>query len=79
MIEYLLDTDTISLLQEQHPNVVRRVIETPIELLAISVITVEEQLSGWSRTSDRHVRHGSRPQPMNTWQRLLLFSVAMRL
>ena len=47
MIEYLLDTDTISLLQEQHPNVVRRVVETPIELLAISVITVEEQLSGW--------------------------------
>lgn len=47
MIEYLLDTDTISLLQEQHPNVVRRVTETPLEMIAITVITVEEQLSGW--------------------------------
>ena len=47
MIKYLLDTDTISLLQEKHPNVVRRVTETPREMLAITVITVEEQLSGW--------------------------------
>ncbi|MBC8117209.1 MAG: type II toxin-antitoxin system VapC family toxin [Candidatus Saccharimonas sp.] len=59
MIEYLLDTDTISLLQEKHPNVVRRVEETPLELLAITVITVEEQLSGWYTylRQARTVRH----------------------
>lgn len=59
MIEYLLDTDTISLLQEKHPNVVRRVTETPTEMLAITVITVEEQLSGWYTylRQARSVRH----------------------
>jgi tRNA(fMet)-specific endonuclease VapC len=46
---YLLDTDTISLIvhyAEQHPALVERVLATPHEQLAISIITVEESLRG---------------------------------
>ena len=44
---YVLDTDTFQLFQDQHPLVVARVGATAPEDLAISVVTVEEQLSGW--------------------------------
>ncbi len=44
---YVLDTDTFQLFQDEHPLVVARVAATAPEDLAISVITVEEQLSGW--------------------------------
>jgi hypothetical protein len=43
------DTDTLSLLQEGHPAVLKRVAGCPAEDLAITVISVEEQLSGWYR------------------------------
>ena len=71
MIKYLLDTDTISLLQEKHPNVVRRVTETPRDMLAITVITDEEQLSGGTRISDRPEPFAAKPAPMSTWRRWL--------
>ncbi len=44
---YLLDTDTLSLLQRNHPVVLRHVAAVPATDVAITVITVEEQLSGW--------------------------------
>jgi tRNA(fMet)-specific endonuclease VapC len=44
---YVLDTDTLQLFQDQHPGVVRRVGEVAPGDLAISVVSVEEQLSGW--------------------------------
>jgi tRNA(fMet)-specific endonuclease VapC len=44
---YVLDTDTFQLFQDKHPLVIVRVEATAPEDLAISVITVEEQLSGW--------------------------------
>jgi tRNA(fMet)-specific endonuclease VapC len=44
---FVLDTDTLVLFQEGHDAVCRRVLSHPMEELAISVITVEEQLSGW--------------------------------
>jgi tRNA(fMet)-specific endonuclease VapC len=44
---YLIDTDTFQLLQDQQPSVVARVSLVPPAELAISVITVEEQMSGW--------------------------------
>jgi hypothetical protein len=43
---FVLDTDTLVLFQEGHEAVCRRVLSHPMEELAISVITVEEQLSG---------------------------------
>ena len=44
---FLLDTDHVSLLQRAHPAVAARVLTTPPDELAVSVITFEEQLGAW--------------------------------
>jgi tRNA(fMet)-specific endonuclease VapC len=44
---YVLDTDTLSLFQEGHPDICRRALAVPADALAITVLSVEEQLSGW--------------------------------
>jgi tRNA(fMet)-specific endonuclease VapC len=44
---HVLDTDILSLLQRRHPDVVRAVSALSPDQLAITVITVEEQLTGW--------------------------------
>ena len=44
---YVLDTDMLTLVSEGHPTVGRRFLEHGPEELAITVLTVEEQLSGW--------------------------------
>jgi tRNA(fMet)-specific endonuclease VapC len=46
---HVLDTDTLSLLQDGNAAVVARVTACAAEDLAITVISVEEQLSGWYR------------------------------
>src|SRR5262245_22301417 len=46
---YLLDTDHMSLYQMGHPQVVQTVLLHITDQLALAVITVEEQLSGWQR------------------------------
>lgn len=43
---WILDTDHLSLFQRQHPNVVQRVNQTNPQDIAITIITVEEQLRG---------------------------------
>jgi tRNA(fMet)-specific endonuclease VapC len=47
MTLYVLDTDTLTLYQEHHPAVVSHVAQHPPSDIAITVLTVEEQLSGW--------------------------------
>ena len=47
MTLYVLDTDHASLFQREHPRVIARVGEKPPEQLAVTIITVEEQLRGW--------------------------------
>jgi len=44
---FVLDTDHVSLLQRGHPTVAARVLATPPDELAVSVITFEEQLGAW--------------------------------
>ena len=44
---FVLDTDMLTLNQRSHPVVVRRVAQHDPDDLTISVITVEEQLTGW--------------------------------
>lgn len=46
---HVLDTDILSLLQDRDAVVVARVASYRPEELAITVISVEEQLSGWYR------------------------------
>ena len=47
---FLLDTDHLTLYQMGHPRVLTNVARHMTDQLAISVITVEEQLTGWQRT-----------------------------
>jgi tRNA(fMet)-specific endonuclease VapC len=44
---YVLDTDTLTLFEEGHPSVLQRVEAHSADDLAITVLSVEEQLSGW--------------------------------
>jgi tRNA(fMet)-specific endonuclease VapC len=44
---FVLDTDILTLFEREHPTVVARIAEHSPEEIAISVVTVEEQLSGW--------------------------------
>ena len=44
---YVLDTDMLTLVAEGHVAVGRRLLEQRAEDVAITVLTVEEQLSGW--------------------------------
>ena len=56
MTPYVLDTDILTLYQESHPNVVRHVLQHSHSELADTVLTVEEQLSGWY-TRLRRAKH----------------------
>lgn len=47
MSVYVLDTDTLTLFEEGHPAVLGRVETHSTSDLAITVLSVEEQLSGW--------------------------------
>ena len=44
---FVLETDILTLYREGHETVCKKVHACPTEELAITVITVEEQLSGW--------------------------------
>jgi tRNA(fMet)-specific endonuclease VapC len=44
---YILDTDILSLLRKGHPLVVARVASQSTTDLAITIISVEEMLTGW--------------------------------
>jgi len=45
-VQFLLDTDHVSLFQRHHPQVVARILACPPTVLAVTVITMEEQLQG---------------------------------
>ncbi len=53
MIRHILDTDTLSLLAAGHPAICREVAPRRPGALAITVISVEEQLTGWYSTLHR--------------------------
>src|SRR5262245_9221688 len=44
---YVLDSDILSLYRQSHPTVVQRVASQPPADVAITVISVEESLTGW--------------------------------
>lgn len=46
-IQYVLDTDTLTLFQEGHPTVCAEVLRHSPGKIAITVLSVEEQISGW--------------------------------
>lgn len=64
---YALDTDILSLYQRGHPLVCQHVAAHVMTDLAITVITIEEQLSGWYTLLRRLKR---RDQLARAYQRL---------
>ena len=64
---YLLDTDLLSLLRKGHPKVAARIAATPPNDLAVTIITVEEQISGWYRALRQAT---SPPELARTYERL---------
>jgi tRNA(fMet)-specific endonuclease VapC len=79
---YLLDTDTVSLAQFGHPLVLQRINAQPPADVALSVITIQEQASGWqagilSARNPPQIAHAyARPveRLFPVWRRLELFS-----
>ena len=68
MTPYILDTDTLSLFQQGHPKVGQRCQARPFTDLAITVISLEEQLSGWYTA----LRKARRPDDLaRAFQRLV--------
>jgi tRNA(fMet)-specific endonuclease VapC len=57
MIRFVLDTDVLTLLQEGNPIVSEQYLLQPPNTVAITVVSVEEQLSGWYS----QVRKAKRP------------------
>jgi tRNA(fMet)-specific endonuclease VapC len=55
---YILETDTLQLFQDGHPSIVAHLQAIAPDDRAISVITVEEQLSGWYA----QLRQAKRPE-----------------
>ena len=47
MIPFIMDTDTLTLLQEGNPGVCTEFLQRPAGSVGITVLSVEEQLSGW--------------------------------
>ena len=47
MKTYILDTDTLTLAQRGHAEVCRRIFSVAPPQLAMTVISIEEQLTGW--------------------------------
>ncbi len=64
---YVLDTDTLTLLQDGHAGVVQRFNSHSLAEMAITVISVEEQLSGWYTRLRRAKR---RDEKIHVYQRL---------
>ncbi len=58
MIQFILDTDSLTLFQEGRPAVCAQFLQQPPDAVAITVLSVEEQLSGWYT----QVRQAKKPE-----------------
>lgn len=67
MIRYILDTDHLSLAQRKHPKITARILSSPKDEMAITIITVEEQIRG--RFAEIR-RHQSGPNCVIAYQQL---------
>jgi tRNA(fMet)-specific endonuclease VapC len=58
VIQFILDTDVLTLIQQGHPEIGGRFLQQTPDTVAITVLSVEEQLSGWYT----QVRKAKRPE-----------------
>jgi tRNA(fMet)-specific endonuclease VapC len=57
---FVLDTDIVTLFQRNHATILARVAEHSADVVGISVVTVEEQLTGWYA----QLRKAKRPEKL---------------
>lgn len=57
---YVLDTDHVSLVQREHPVVMRRLAARQAREIAVTIITAEEQMRGWLNAIRRAARSRER-------------------
>jgi len=55
---WILDTDTLTLFQNRNPRIVQRLNQINFEQVAVTTVTVEEQMRGWLDA----IRQSSEPQ-----------------
>jgi tRNA(fMet)-specific endonuclease VapC len=72
MATFVLDTDILSLHQRRHPQVTGAVTSHAADVLCISTVTIEEQISGWSALA----RAARTPQPHERAAMFLMTLVA---
>ncbi|MCU0705638.1 MAG: type II toxin-antitoxin system VapC family toxin [Fimbriiglobus sp.] len=84
MAVFILDTDTLSLYQRNHPAVLAAVSARVADVLALVTVTIEEQIGGWSKVA----RAARTPQQIEhaaqllsaiapTWGRFTLFPMTV--
>jgi tRNA(fMet)-specific endonuclease VapC len=78
MRQFILDTDMLSLFQHNHPKVVAAVHARPPAEIAIAVLTVEEQLSGWYKELRRAKKPAILANVYDRMARTVLFVRASR-
>ena len=76
---WVLDTDTVSLLLRGHPGVTARVAGQPSEHLALTIITVEELLSGWHARIRRAITDESMERAYLALQQSVEFAAQVQL
>lgn len=70
---YILDTDILSLYQHDHPIVLRSLLNHTADRIAISTVTIEEQINGWFSKA-RAVKTPQQQESAATFQILLVNS-----
>ena len=51
---YILDTDHVSLFQQNHPLIRQKINAISVDDIAVTVITVQEQMRGWLNVINRY-------------------------
>lgn len=54
MIKYILDTDHVSMFQQNHPIVTQKINANNTNNIATTIITVQEQIKGWFSVINRY-------------------------
>src|SRR5438067_149055 len=71
-MSYILDTDTLSHYQTGHPRVVRAVNAWPPGTIGVTIISVEEQFTGWLSLARRQKRPDQIASAYDGWTRAVI-------
>lgn len=75
----VLDTDVLTLFQRGDPGVVRRVQALPIREIAVCIISVEEELTGWYSRLRRARRRDELAEIYNRMTRAVRFLARLQI